>query len=371
MKQGLIYAIFDKDIHSLTQDDILHYFSSEKRETNTIEFKAYIDDRKPGTTKEGRDNEKLDTIIKTICGFLNSDGGILIWGAPGGKRESGNEEVYKGHLTPVELQIEPDQFINKISSVISPIPLRILFQAIRLTENSFCYVLEVDKSEFSPHQYKGTYYMRMDGSTRPAPHHYVEALMKKISFPRLFCSIEFGEMINPKNIAYVPLVVTIHNLSKFIQDKKVRYQLISRGADILEPNQTFFNGITNMALITKNAVPLLHYNMPYYGNYVLVVEKMKLNYKNEAEVKLIVWGELSPAISCNYKLHISCDERYRVNEYSLEILHDNIYLMDIATEDTKSDKERLGIINNKYLEIYSSKLKYEAIHQCLSDYNPG
>jgi predicted HTH transcriptional regulator len=100
MQPGLVSAIFNRDIHSLTEEDLSNYFSSEKRETNTIEFKSYIDNRKPGTTKDKRDNEKLDEIIKTICGFLNSDRGILIWGAPKGKSESGNEEVYKGALTP-------------------------------------------------------------------------------------------------------------------------------------------------------------------------------------------------------------------------------------------------------------------------------
>ena len=210
--------------------------------------------------------------------------------------------------------------------------------------------------------------MRMDGSTRPAPHHYVEALMKKISFPRLFCSIEFGKIVNVPNLAYVLILVTIHNLSKFIHDKNVRYRLMSKGADILDPQQTAFKGFTNSAFITNDATALLLYNMAIFKKHVLVVERSKWSFKEEVDLMLIVWGELSPAISCKYKVHISCDERSREMEYTLEKLHDNIYLMDKDSENPKADKERVAIENSNVLEIYSSKFQIENIFWVLNQY---
>ena len=36
------------------------------------------------------------------------------------------------------------------------------------------------KSDYAPHQFNGKYYMRIDGHTITTPHHYVEALMRKL-----------------------------------------------------------------------------------------------------------------------------------------------------------------------------------------------
>jgi len=74
MAEGLIHSLFDKTIDHLTKWDIESYFESTQRETDIIEFKSYVDEQKPNTTKDGHDREKLNDIIRTICGFLNSDG---------------------------------------------------------------------------------------------------------------------------------------------------------------------------------------------------------------------------------------------------------------------------------------------------------
>ena len=79
MSNELVSNIFGKTIHDLTEQDIKKYFETERRETNIIEFKSYVDKNESGITKESRDKKKLRDVIKTICAFLNSDGGILIW----------------------------------------------------------------------------------------------------------------------------------------------------------------------------------------------------------------------------------------------------------------------------------------------------
>src|SRR5581483_10107997 len=120
MLPDMTNAVFGKALLDLQTSDMAHFFSSPKKESNTIEFKAYVDQQLPGTTKQKRDEEKISEIIRTLCAFLNSDGGILIWGAPKGQRIAGDtEESYQGPLYPVDYSLEQDQFINKISSQIS------------------------------------------------------------------------------------------------------------------------------------------------------------------------------------------------------------------------------------------------------------
>jgi hypothetical protein len=69
------------DIASVTAEDLLNFFSTEKQESDKLEFKSYKDVEGNGT-KNQRDKAKLDALIQSVCGFLNSDGGLLIWGAP-------------------------------------------------------------------------------------------------------------------------------------------------------------------------------------------------------------------------------------------------------------------------------------------------
>lgn len=43
MDESIIEAIFKKQIHSLQAEDLVNYFRDGQRETDTIEFKSYLD----------------------------------------------------------------------------------------------------------------------------------------------------------------------------------------------------------------------------------------------------------------------------------------------------------------------------------------
>ena len=107
--------VFGKSIDDLSYKDIENYFNEEKSESDQVEYKSI--------------NEKADSqpsfqkLAETVCGFLNSNGGVLVWGAPRGiKKEKRNEKIFVGPLTPSFSLIEKDKFINKISNLITPIP---------------------------------------------------------------------------------------------------------------------------------------------------------------------------------------------------------------------------------------------------------
>jgi len=161
---SLLERYFGKPSDQIIYSDVEHFFEEEKEESDKIEFKAF---HNPDESFK----EKQNGILRSICAFLNSSGGIIIWGAPIGQFIEGKKEkVFQGNLSPSDNLIEKDSFINKITDSITPAPNKIKF--IRLThELNYLYLFEVEESEYSPHQFRNIYYMRIDGQTRPAPHH--------------------------------------------------------------------------------------------------------------------------------------------------------------------------------------------------------
>ena len=53
--------------------------------------------------------------------------------------------------------------------------------------------------------------MRMDGQSRPAPHHYVEALFKQIKYPNLEGYIKFDELTLDDGTYYLNISFIVFN----------------------------------------------------------------------------------------------------------------------------------------------------------------
>jgi hypothetical protein len=346
MQHPLAINLFGKEVHDLTVEDLTAFFENEQRESDILEFKSYVDDNREGSTKPQRDKAKLNDIVRTVCAFLNSDGGILIWGAPQGKKMEGNkEDTYLGPLTPVSYQLEPDQVINKVASEISPTPVRVKFKAIDAGNGGFYYVFEVGKSEFAPHQLKGTYYMRMDGSTRPAPHHFVEALMKKISFPRIEAFLTFGEAYEFTNdYASVPILLAIHNLSKYLPEKNVQYRIICDNGDIIPVEYDFVPLLNRGTDIFGKKIDILHNRVAHFDHYALVINRF-IGGKKKFTIAVFLNGDLSPVIVSKYTIQLSMEDPASSVEISILEKTENVYLAD---SDFRGLPENEVIENTNY-----------------------
>lgn len=178
---------FGKKLEELTYADIVFFFNTDQDETDTIEFKSF-------NAAHGNIEASLDGIRKGISAMLNSNGGIIIWGAPEGRVIEGKKEkVFGGELSPVNVLIEKDRLINKISSSIIPLPVGVNVNILNDGEN-YIYIFEIQKSSYSPHQFKNVYYARLDGQSQPAPHYLVEALFRKITYPNIQGYIKLAEI---------------------------------------------------------------------------------------------------------------------------------------------------------------------------------
>lgn len=162
-----------RQLKKFTQD-IEDFFVIERKEGTYVEFKSF-----PPESKSFDDNFK--GIIRAICGLLNSNGGVVIWGAPKGDKDANShEKKFKGSLTPIPGYKEKDWIINKVSDCLIPLPIGIKVQILQNSPTENLYIFEVQESPYKPHQFENIYYVRLDAQTRPAPHFLVQALFRRI-----------------------------------------------------------------------------------------------------------------------------------------------------------------------------------------------
>jgi len=208
-----------KSLSNIEYRDVENYFLIERSETDQIEFKSFA----------GKIENNYEGLIKTICGYLNSKGGLLILGAPLGVKLSGSDRTFKGSLVPVSHTLNKDQLISKCSDNIIPLPKGIRVNIIKNPNSDQCVCLfEVDESEFSPHSTGGRYYMRIDGQTKIAPHHYIEALFKRIKFANVEAYIKLvGNVIDQDNRYRVSFLIYFYNWSPTQNDEKLSYRVIT------------------------------------------------------------------------------------------------------------------------------------------------
>lgn len=226
-------------LSDLTYEDIKTFFSEEQEENETLEFKS----GQEFVNLNDFDDFLNKHIIRTIAAFLNSAGGVLIWGSPREQKIDGrNEKVCIGDLMPINISKDKDWLINKISRAISYMPIGIKVE--RLTcEDKYIYIFEIKESQSKPHQYNHKYFIRLDGQTQDAPHYLVDALFKQITFPDL--RITVGCKTREQNNEYLPLIikVEIDNTSNYINAKQVGY-FITTNTGIFRENgkqRAYFN----------------------------------------------------------------------------------------------------------------------------------
>jgi hypothetical protein len=110
-------SLFNKSLYDLEYTDVKGFFSTSREETMNLEFKSYV--------AQGDYSKKEDAVKKAVCGLLNSEGGIIIWGAPIEIKDAQGNSSAVGALTPFVSNLDRDRFINILTSSITPFPVGI------------------------------------------------------------------------------------------------------------------------------------------------------------------------------------------------------------------------------------------------------
>lgn len=199
-----IEKIFNKNIVDLNINDLTDFFESDQEETSILEFKS--------------GKVEINDIYKEITAFLNTEGGLLIIGAPIEKKEKigKNEKVIcSGELTYSQFR-NKDWLYQKIASNIVPSPIGLkIFEHIDSSGSIF--IIDIPQSTIPPHQCSsdGRYYIRLEREAKPAPHGIIQALFQKRKLPKLDADIYIRKINNEVD----NVVVSIKNTSNIPADK--------------------------------------------------------------------------------------------------------------------------------------------------------
>lgn len=287
-------AFFGKSLYELLYSDIENFFVEEKEESTRIEFKAF-------EPTYGDFNKGFDGVLKGICAFLNSEGGILIWGAPVGVLVEGKKEkVFKGALSPLSELKEKDWLVNKVSSSITPLPIGVNV-AILQESGKFIYVFEVQMSNYAPHQFSNYYYARLDGQSRPAPHYLIEALFKKIRYPNIEGFIKVNSVdYSAGNRYLVELDVILLNFSELQNELNVSFSIMCGQGIFL--NEAPYSP----SLRYNNCIEVLSFGQVERVPLKLSIDRttLKNEFDNKIDIILSFGGRYSPMKSSDYKFEL-------------------------------------------------------------------
>nr|WP_319997659.1 ATP-binding protein [uncultured Draconibacterium sp.] len=307
-------SILGKELNEITFLDLVTYFQNPRQESNIAEYKSF--------NPNGDFEQKFGGIYQAVCALLNSEGGLLIWGAPVGQRIAGKKEKeFSGDLTPLDRILEKDYLVNKLSDNIIPLPNNLKVEIIEHEGN--CVVLvEVEKSSYAPHQTNNTYFMRLDGQSKPAPHHYIEALFKQIKYPDLGGYIKFENIVTDGQNYYFKIKVVVVNHSALLNEENVSFRF------------TCDNGLINNAYNGSNPIVTLGGHQLYYDNFqnilhygavpffdiTLIFNPHELvNNNYECQLILMFGGKKSPMKRSDYKLRINNIYPENINDLVYEI----------------------------------------------------
>lgn len=338
-----IQQYFGKLPQDLTYQDVTDFFAIEREESDKIEFKSFHSNIE-------NDKEKENGIIRTVCAFLNSSGGLLIWGAPVGETVSGKtEKVFVGALSPVNRLVEKDYFINRLTDSITPAPNNINFYTF-IDNGNYIYLIEVLQSEYSPHQFRNTYFMRIDGQTKPAPHHYIEALFKKISFPKLKGYINLDNFRHNGRYFYLDMTAIIFNLSKLQNEYKSYYRIVVTHGVIFDNSLTaLLNSPYSMdghEIRATKPVETIYYNQPYRLEQVIRLDPYEIQQRNsEFAIWFYFGGEKSPLLLSKYKIRVNFNNLTIANYNDLFIsIDENRYSFEHSDDLGLTEEQRISQI---------------------------
>jgi len=345
-----IAQIFNKDLEELTINDIKSHFSLNKEESDIIEYKSFY------VKNQTNYGHKENAILKTICAFLNSSGGILIWGAPIEKKDSEGNKFYAGDLSPIDRKIDKDNFISKIVNRILPTASGIRIKIIETGTNNDCVVIfEVPESNYKPHRFDGRYWMRLDGQSKVAPHHFVESLFKQIKYPNIegYLKIEnidlkpishgFGFKQNYRYF-FLSIRIFIFNFSPLINEEKLSFRLISnpgKFGNYKSPAYTLSYNMDGHEYRNFNAKEIFYYGEPLTETQTIILDPVDIpKQNNEGELFFIFGGRKSPQKKSTYKLNLNALNSFDSSKIFTSF-EENITNHEVVNKIGKTKEEHL------------------------------
>jgi hypothetical protein len=245
---------------------------------------------------------------------------------------------------------EKDAFIAKIANRIIPSPKGILFHRIE-DQGKYLYLLAIPASEYSPHQLENVYYMRMDGQSLAAPHQYIEALFRKVTFPKLEAFLRIDsyqhEATDRRSLT---CTLIFRNLSRYQNDLNLHCRVISDQGMILDIGKVytaFDKRIENGSdfLVEKIADVIYYGNYLHYSFNIILIGKFLHQTNYEFKVVVTFGARFSPMKISEYTLKVGPTFPDNKQEVIIEKV-ENKYFHETERSGRLSDDEVLKRILN-------------------------
>lgn len=158
-------AYFDK----LDIEEIERFINDGQEENLNIEFKTVVH---PNYNQHNKDDDKKN-ISKTLSGFANSNGGIIVWGIKA--KENDKKQDIATEKKPIN---ELTKFLNMLNRLegqsVTPIIIGIEHKKIEINNDSGFIITYVPASDFAPHManYAGKLYYKRSGDSFYSCEHY-------------------------------------------------------------------------------------------------------------------------------------------------------------------------------------------------------
>lgn len=186
-------------------------------------------------------------------------------------------------------------------------PNEISVNILEKENNTIC-VFEINESDYSPHQTGDKYYMRLDGQTRTAPHHYIEALFKKIKYPNLetvfkivYAGVESGTYIR------IDFRILFSNWSPMINEENFSFRIVT-DLGIFKPytfGETKNYRLDGHEYFKNSFKDVFYYGEPIVETETILIDPYKLQEKNHLfELFVYFGGKHSPLKFSQYTLNL-------------------------------------------------------------------
>jgi hypothetical protein len=191
--------------------------------------------------------------------------------------------------------------------------------------------------------------MRIDGQCKPAPHHYVEALFKKSSYPNLECYLRIDEVEVSKTNYRVQFSVMIWNWTPLQNEEQLSFRILT---DVGRFERRSAVGFTQLyrsegaELVKENAKAVFYYGEPYRDGDVLIFSKKQLRaIEYTANIVIAFGGRFSPRKISEYKLNFKTIGPH--GEKLIVDRHENLLL--------KEKQDGIGATKEKSIAVFLRK----------------
>lgn len=283
---------FKKDLDQITSEDLIEFFKTPQKESQYLEFKS--------ARETNLDRVYTNTLKPGICSFLNSEGGILIYGAPSEDKKNPDHPFHQEVMPyPKGFLGDFDSIIRKISDGITPMPIGIRLKEVSFPEGSVA-IFEIQESISKPHQTENIYQIRIEGQKKPAPHYLIEAMMRKVTFPDIRTYLKTNQdsyLEKNSDILCIKLELLLINFSEFQNEKNIRYRLIIDGPMAFDSNgKNTSKDYEKLEVLSFGEIHSIDFDI--FGNFGWLGEEKTIN------LNVIFNGESCPSKITVYEFKI-------------------------------------------------------------------